>query len=72
MTSKPNSAAVLDGDAAFHAVEWVREVRDRMYAATSALSAEELIKFVRAAATASDVGVKFGGSSPMSAPHNDR
>jgi hypothetical protein len=39
-------------DAEFRAVAWVRGVRDQMYAATSALSAEELIQFVRQAALA--------------------
>ncbi len=62
MTAKPNSSAVLEADAAFHAVEWVREVRDQMYAATSALSPEELIAFVREAATASSVGAQAAAS----------
>ena len=54
-------------DPAFHAVEWTRKVRDQMYAATSTLSAEGLIQFVRQAAAASDSGVRVA-ESEVSAP----
>ena len=52
MTARPSSAIVPDTDADFHAVAWVRVVRDHMYADTSTLSSAELIDFVRHAAIA--------------------
>ena len=54
MTALPSSTIVPDTDADFHAVAWVRTVRDQMYADTSTLSAAELIHFVREAAIAAN------------------
>lgn len=62
MTAKPRSSVVRDADAAFHAVQWVREMRDQMYAVTSTLSAAELIAFVREAATASNADPRVAES----------
>ena len=67
MKVKPSSSANLETDAAFHAVEWVREVRDQMYAATSALSPEELIAFVSEAAKATNAGAQL--AEPKSDAH---
>ena len=50
MTARPSSSIVPEIDAEFHTVEWVRGVRNQMYAATATLSAEELIRFVHQAA----------------------
>ena len=62
MIAKPSSSAGREADGGFHAVEWVRKVRDEMYAATSALSPEELIAFVREAATVRDAGAQVAAS----------
>ena len=62
MTAKQNSSTVPEADSEFHAVEWVRGVRDQMYAATSGLSADELIQFVRNAAAANNPGCGDGES----------
>jgi hypothetical protein len=54
MTSPPNNTIHPDTNDEFHAVAWVRAVRDQMYADTSTLSSAELIQFVREAATAAN------------------
>jgi hypothetical protein len=66
MTAKPNNVGVVEGESELHAselhaVEWVRGIRDRMYASTSTLSAEDLIRFVRQAAGAAGAGARRGG-----------
>ncbi len=62
MTTPPNKTAAPDSDSELHAVAWVRGVRDQMYEATSGLSTEELIEFVRhAAASAGDKSNLAGG-----------
>ena len=50
MIAQPSSTSAPDADSDFHAVSWVRGVRDQMYAATATLSAAELVQFVREAA----------------------
>ena len=72
MTAKPSSSPVRDADAAFHSVEWVRELRDQMYVATSTLSSEELIVFVREAAAASHADAQVATSKVMPAPRDMR
>jgi hypothetical protein len=62
MTRKPNNSVVPEADSEFHAVEWVRRVRDEMYAATSGMSAEELIRFVRQAAAVTNSRAGSAGS----------
>ena len=70
MIRRPNSAAAQEPDSEFHAVAWVRGVRDQMYETTSALSAEELIEFVRKAAVASSSGHDQASSKGTATSHD--
>lgn len=56
MTAKADKQQGQVGDAPVNCMTWVRSVRDAMYAATSDMSPDEFIAYVRRTAGAVDAG----------------